>query len=241
MSRFHTGIIQGAHSPTGGGLPPLDPGNFESDWTASLVAPPTGWTNVTDDGESYVYTATGAYSGDNDDTLAGAWLHTVSRDVSAMTLMLGYTVNAFDNVVTNVQLNDGVDGIRGDLSYHQTGDDGFVSMSLDMLSGWPGSFDPLTNTDPTGLVILAGTFFQSGLRKFYRFDGNGAVTVGSNSGAAPTVHSLTNSAVVMQNYDFSNSIPGVPGSYRVHHTYFGYDEELDLAAITAIATGWGWT
>lgn len=238
--RFHQGTVQGAVT-AGGGLPPLDPANFESDWTASLVAPPSGWVEITDDGQTYGYTSTGAYGVDASSVLSDVWQHTVGRDITAITLIIGYTIVSFDNVTTNLQIENGFDGVRGDLAYESTDDSGFLAMSLDQLSGWPGSDTPLVAADPNGLVIIAGTVFQSGLRKFYRFDDNGAVIIGSNAGIQPVVQTLGNASVVMQNYDFGNDLPGVGGSYRVNHTYIGYDEELDLAAITAIATGWGWT
>lgn len=234
--RLHAGFVESAAHHE---LPPLNPANFESDWTASLVAPPTGWAEVTIDGQTYAYTASGSYGADANDTQADIWTHSLSRNASAMALIIAYNIVTWDNIGTSLQVDDGGDGISALFNYNTTDNDGAFVMALDQ-SGWPGSLVTVNNTNPDGLVILAGTFFQNGDRAFYRFDDNGATTVGTNSGTIPVNHNLLGASIVMQNYDFSNLVAGTAGSIRVRNTYIGFDEELDLTAITAIATSWGW-
>lgn len=192
--------------------------NFETDWTTLSLA--AGWSLT---GPAGAYLAAGTQV-DTGETTFDASYSITPRNFTALTVITAYRVD--DNAVATCSTL--VDSTTTDVvgGYSQAISTGAIPV-FDA-----AGFETLTPSP--GMVVSAQTYFADGTTSRYVLTPEGYVGEYTFSDTARGIETVTD-------FNVSHSCGATTSSISLVHTYFGVDEELDLTAIKAIATGWGWT
>jgi hypothetical protein len=204
---------------------------FETDWTIGSI--PAGWTLMNG---TPVYSGTGTYPSNIDDTgIIYEW-NIQDGSFTALTIMCSYKVNVWSECDLLFEL-PGVPGSSLWTRNFPAVPNQFQSYGI---GDWGDSVDPL-NDGVTGIFVTAATMDATSNWAFYVFEPGGGTPTPITHTDTASGSTFTKLTLSFQEYDFINAAGGTAGDIRLQHTYANIGVELDATAIGNKATSWGWT